>query len=128
MLTPTSPSLTTVQIIEDAIDLGTLTLTTPPPSPQPTIPLPTFPLTLIIPLEEEPSIHIDNHNPSPQALRQSLPDDTLDSPIDYEAMEEDKENDDPNDPELPFFPNNPTSSQFHPLYIQLENPSPDSPA
>ncbi len=42
-------------------------------------------------------------------------------------MEEDKENEDPNDPRLPFFPNNLTSSQFHPLYIQLDNPTPDGP-
>jgi len=43
-------------------------------------------------------------------------------------MEEDKENDDPNDPGLPFFPNNPTSSRYYPLYLRLDNPSPDGPA
>ncbi|SRR6266702_4210013 len=43
-------------------------------------------------------------------------------------MEEDKENNDPNDPGLPFFPNDPTSSCYYPLYIQLENPLPNGPA
>ncbi len=43
-------------------------------------------------------------------------------------MDEDKENEDPNDPGLPFFPNNPMSSRFYPLYIHLDDPSLDGPA
>jgi len=43
-------------------------------------------------------------------------------------MDNEKENEDPNDPGLPFFPNNPTSTWFYPLYICLDDPSPDGPA
>jgi len=43
-------------------------------------------------------------------------------------MDEEKENEDLNDPGLPFFPNNPTLSHYYPLYIHLEDPSPDGPA
>src|SRR6266702_389319 len=102
--------LTAVKIIEAVLE-NHLNLQTPPPSPQPTIPLPTFPLTLIIPSPSpEPTIHVNNRDPSPFALRQPLPDSTLDSPIDYNRMDDKKENEDPNDPGLPFFPNNPTST------------------
>ncbi len=83
------------------------------------MPLPTFPLTIAIPSPQDSAIHIDNQDPSPLALRQLLPDSTLDSPIDYER-EADKENDDLNDPGLPFFPNNPTSTHYYPLYIWTE--------
>ncbi len=126
--TITTVELTAVEIIEAAIT-NHLNLRTPPPSPQPTIPLPTFPLTLTIPpLSPNTSIHIDDQDLSPFALRQPLPDSTLDSLIDYNCMDEDKENEDPNDPGLPFFPNNPTSTRFYPLYIRLDDPSPDGPA
>src|SRR6266702_323746 len=100
--------LTTVEIIKEAIT-NQLNLRTPPPSPQPTMPLPTFPLTIAIPSPQDSAVHINDRDPSPFALQQPLPDSTLDSPIDYER-EADKENDDPNDPGLPFFPNNPTST------------------
>ena len=53
----TEAELTAVEIIETAI-ANHLNLTTPPPSPQPTLPLPTFPLT----------IAIDSRDPSPFAL------------------------------------------------------------
>jgi len=43
-------------------------------------------------------------------------------------MDEEKENEDPNDLGLPFFPNNPTSTRYYPLYIRLDNPSPNGPA
>ncbi len=113
MTTPTPTisevELTAVEIIEAAIT-NQLNLTTPPPSPQPTVPLPTYPLTLAPSSPTDSAIHIDSRDPSPFALRQPLPDSTLDSPIDYDRMDEDKENNDPNDPGLPFFPNNPTSS------------------
>ncbi len=126
--TITAIKLTAVEIIEAALD-NHLNLQTPPPSPQPTIPLPTFPLTLVIPSPSpEPTVHIDDRDPSPFALRQPLPDSTLDSPIDYDRMDEEKENQDPNDPGLPFFPNNPTSTRYYPLYIRLDDPSPDGPA
>jgi len=108
--TITADELTTVEIIEAAIT-NHLNLHTPPPSPQPTIPLPTFPLTIAIPSSSPDSaVHIDDRDPSPFTLRQPLPDSTLDSPIDYECMDKEKENEDPNDPGLPFFPNNPTST------------------
>ncbi len=81
--------------------------------------LPTFPLTIAIPSPQDSAIHVDDQDPSPLALRQPLPDSTLDSPIDYE-WEADKENDDPNDLGLPFFPNNPTSTRYYPLYIRTE--------
>ena len=130
--TSTSPAitaieLTAVKIIKAAIT-NHLNLHTPPPSPQPTIPLPTFPLTITIPSPQNATVHIDDWDPSPFALRQPLPDSTLDSPIDYNCMDEEKENEDPNDPGLPFFPNNPTSPCFHPLYICVEDPFPDGPA
>ncbi len=76
----------------------------------------------------EPAVHIDDRDPSPFALRQPLPDSTLDSPIDFDRRDEEKENEDPNDPGLPFFPNNPTSTRYYPLYIRLDDPSPDGPA
>src|SRR6266702_916941 len=123
----TEAELTAVEIIETAI-ANHLNLTTPPPSPQPTLPLPTFPLTIALDSPATSPVHIDSQDPSPFALRQPLPDDTLDSPIDYERMDEEKENEDPNDPGLPFFPNNPTSLRYYPLYIQLNDPSPDGPA
>src|SRR6266702_6046801 len=95
--------LTAVEIIETAL-VNHLNLHTPPPSPQPTIPLPTFPLTLVIPSPSpEPTVHINDRDPSPFALRQPLPDSTLDSPIDYDHMDDEKENEDPNDLGLPFF-------------------------
>ncbi len=125
--TITQTELTAIKIIEAAIT-NHLNLRTPPPSPQPTISLPTFPLTIALDSPANSTIHIDSKDPSPFALRQPLPDDTLDSPIDYEQMDEEKENEDPNDPGLPFFPNNPTSSRYYPLYIRLEDPSPDGPA
>ncbi len=126
--TITAVELTAVEVIEEALN-NHLNLNTPPPSPQPTIPLPTFPLTIAIPTSPSDSaVHIDDQDPSPFALRQPLPDSTLDSPIDYERMEEEKENEDPNDPGLPFFPNNPTSTRYYPLYIRLEDPNPDGPA
>ncbi len=126
--TITAVEITAVKIIEAALN-NHLNLRTPPPSPQPTLPLPTFPLTLIIPpVSPDAHVHVNNWDPSPFALRQPLPDSTLDSPINYDQMDEDKENDDPNDPGLPFFPNNPTSSCFYPLYIRLEDPNPDGPA
>ncbi len=126
--TITVVEITTVEIIEVAIQ-SHLNLQTPPPSPQLTLPLPTFPLTLVIPsTSPDAHIHVDNRDPSPFALRQPLPNSMLDSPIDYDCMDEEKENEDPNDPGLPFFPNNPTSSRFYPLYIRLDDPSPDGPA
>ncbi len=125
--TITEIELTAVEIIEAAIT-NQLNLATPPPSPQPTMPLPTFPLTIAINSPTPSTVHIESRDPSPFALRQPLPDDTLDSPIDYNRMDEEKENEDPNDPGLPFFPNNPTSSRYYPLYIRLDNPSPDGPA
>jgi len=124
--TITATKLTAVEIIEEAIT-NHLNLRTPPPSPQPTIPLPTFPLTITIP-SPDTTVHVDNRDPSPFALQQPLPDSTLDSPIDYDCMDDEKENEDPNDLGLPFFPNNPTSSRFYPLYICLDDPSPDGPA
>ena len=120
MTTPTSSptitkvELTTIKIIEVAIT-NHLNLRTLPPSPQPMIPLPTFPLTIAIPSLQDSAVHIDLRDPSPFALWQPLPDSTLDSPIDYNQMDKDKENDNPNNPGLPFFPNNPTSSQYYPL-------------
>ncbi len=126
--TITAVEITAIEIIEAALN-NHLNLRTPPPSPQPTLPLPTFPLTLVIPpTSPDTPIHVDDRDPSPFALRQPLPDSTLDSPIDYDCMDEEKENEDRNDLGLPFFPNNPTSSQFHPLYIRLNDPSPDRPA
>src|SRR6266702_1400509 len=98
--TTTETDLTAVEIIEAAI-ANQLNLHTPPPSPQPTGPLPTFPLTLALDSPTPSSIHIDARDPSPFALRQPLPDDPL---------------------------NNPTSSRYYPLYIRLDNPSPDGPA
>jgi len=119
--------LTAIEIIEEAIT-NHLNLRTPPPSPQPTMPLPTFPLTIAIPSPQDSAIHVDDRDPSPFALRQPLPDSTLDSPIDYER-EADKENDDPNDPGLPFFPNNPTSTRHYPLYIHTDDaPTKEGPA
>src|SRR6266571_5818560 len=125
--TITETELTAVEIIEEAITHH-LNLETPPLSPQPTIPLPTFPLTLALGSPTTSTVHIDSRDPSPFALRQPLPDDTLDSPIDYERMDDEKENEDPNDPGLPFFPNNPTSPRYYPLYLRLDDPSPDGPA
>ncbi len=126
--TITAVELTAVKIIEAAL-VNHLNLQTPPPFPQPTIPLPTFPLMLTIPSPSpEPTVHIDDHDPSPFALRQPLPDSTLDSPIDYDHVDDENENEDPNDPGLPFFPNNPTSTRYYPLYIHLDDPSPDGPA
>src|SRR6266702_980988 len=126
--TITAVELTTIEIIEAAIT-NHLNLRTPPPSPQLNIPLPTFPLTIAIPSPPPyATIHVDDRDPSPFALRQPLPDDTLDSPINFDRMDEEKENEDPNDPGLPFFPNNPTSSRYYPLYIRLDDPSPDGPA
>ncbi len=87
-----------------------------------------FPLTITIPSPSDSAVHFNNWDPSPFTLRQPLPDSALDSPIDYDCMDEEKENEDPNDPGLPFFPNNPTSTQYYPLYICLDNPSPDRPA
>ena len=69
-----------------------------------------------------------SHDPSPFTLRQPLPDNTLNSPINFDWEGEDKENKDPADPGLPFFPNNPTSPHYYPLYIHLKNPAPNSPA
>ncbi len=43
-------------------------------------------------------------------------------------MDEEKENEDPNDLGLPFFPNNPTSTRYYPLYICLKDPNPNRPA
>ncbi len=126
--TITAVKITAVEIIEEAL-ANHLDLHTPPPSPQPMIPLPTFPLTLAIPsASPESTVHIDDRDPSPFALRQPLPDSTLDSPIDYDRMDEEKENEDPNDLGLPFFPNNPMSTRYYPLYIRLDDPSPDGPA
>src|SRR6266702_2089059 len=126
--TITAVELTAVEVIEAAIQ-NHLNLRTPPPSPQPTLPLPTFPLTLAIPsASPDTNIHVDDWDPSPFTLRQPLPDSTLDSPIDYNHMDEEKENEDPNDLGLPFFPNNPMSSCFYPLYLRLDDPSPDGPA
>ncbi len=66
--TITAMELTAIEIIEAAIT-NHLNLRTPPPSPQPTIPLPTFPLTLAIPPSSpDASIHIDDQDPSPFAL------------------------------------------------------------
>ena len=100
-LTTTTPSpmitvveITTVEIIEEALS-NHLNLRMPPPSPQLTIPLPTFPLTIAIPSPQDLAVHIDSRDPSPFALRQPLPDDTLDSPINFNCMKEDKENKDP---------------------------------
>ena len=45
MTTPTSSTITAIEIIKEAIN-NHLSITTPPPSPQPTMPLPTFPLTI----------------------------------------------------------------------------------
>jgi len=134
-LTQSTPSptitvveLTAVEVIEAAIQ-NHLNLQMPPPSPQPTLPLPTFLLTLAIPsASPDTNIHVDDRDPSPFVLRQPLPDSTLDSPIDYDHMDEEKENEDPNDLGLPFFPNNPTLSRFYPLYLHLNDPSPDGPA
>ncbi len=126
--TITAVELTAVEIIKAAL-INHLNLQTPPPSLQPTIPLPTFPLTLVIPsLSPKPTVHIDDQDPSPFALWQPLPDSTLDSPIDYNQMDDEKENEDPNNPGLPFFPNNPMSTRFYPLYIHQDDPSPDGPA
>src|SRR6266702_2329038 len=113
-----------IKIIKAAIT-NHLNLRTPPPSPQPTIPLPMFPLTIAIPSPQDSVVHIDDRDPSPFTLRQPLPYSTLDSPIDYDRADEDKENEDPNDPGLPFFPNNPMSTCYYPLYIRLDDPSPD---
>src|SRR6266702_1575332 len=86
--TITAVELTAVKIIEAAL-VNHLNLQTPPPFPQPTIPLPTFPLMLTIPSPSpEPTVHIDDHDPSPFALRQPLPDSTLDSPIDYDHVDD----------------------------------------
>jgi len=74
------------------------------------------------------AVHINDRDPSPFALCQPLPDDTLDSPIDYDRVDDNKENEDPNDLGLPFFHNDPNLSWYHPLYIHLENPAPNSPA
>ncbi len=71
------------------------------------------------------TIHINNSDLSPLALWQPLPDSTLNSPINYDQMDEEKENKDPNNPGLPFSPNNPTSTQYYPLYIWLDDLSPD---
>ncbi len=89
MTTPTSSpiiteaELTAVEVIEAAI-MNHLNLRTPPPSPQPTIPLPTFPLTITIPSPQDSAVHINSQDLSPFTLRQPLPDSTLDSPIDYD--------------------------------------------
>src|SRR6266702_1312510 len=125
--TITETELTAVKIIKAAIT-NHLNLRTPPLSPQPTIPLPTFPLTIVIPSPQDSTVHINLQDPSPFTLRQPLPNSTLDSPINYDRAEEDKENEDPNDPGLPFFPNNPTSSHYYPLYLRIEDLSPDGPA
>ncbi len=125
--TITAVELTVVKIIEAALE-NHLNLHTPPPSPQPTVPLPTFPLTLAIPSPTDSTVHIDDRDPSPFTLRQPLPDNTLDSPIDYERMDEEKENEDPNNLGLPFFLNDPTSTRYYPLYICLDDPSPEGPA
>ncbi len=119
--TITANEITVVEIIETAIQ-NHLNLRTPPPSPQLTLPLPTFPLTIALSSPQDSAVHIDDRDPSPFALRTPLPDDTLDSPINYDREGEDKENKDPNDPGLPFFPNNPTSTRFYPLYIRTEAP------
>ena len=82
--TITAVEITAVKIIKVALNHH-LNLRTPPPSPQPTLPLPTFPLTLVIPsTSPDSAIHVDDQDPSPFALRQPLPDSTLDSPIDYD--------------------------------------------
>src|SRR6266702_5170797 len=120
----TAVKLTVVEVIEEVIT-NHLNLQTPPPSPQPTMPLPTFPLTIAIPSPQNTAIHIGNRDPSPFALWQPLPDSTLDSPIDYD-QEADKENNNPNDPGLPFFPNNPTSTHYYPLYICTDSSPTDS--
>ncbi len=126
--TITAVEITAIEIIEEALN-NHLNLQTPPLSSQPTLPLPTFPLTLVIPPAfPDTPIHVDDRDPSPFTLWQPLPDSTLDSPIDFNCMDEEKENEDPNDPGLPFFPNNPTSTQYYPLYIRLDDPSPDRPA
>ncbi len=114
--TITAVKLTAIEIIEEAITHH-LNLQTPPPSPQPTMPLPTFPLTIAIPSPQDSAIHINNRDPSPFTLRQPLPDSTLDFPINFNQADKEKENKDPNDLGLPFFPNNPTSHQYYPLYI-----------
>ena len=87
-----------------------------------------FPLTITIPSPQDSAVHINDRDPLPFTLCQPLPDSTLDSPIDYDKADKDKENDDLNDPGLPFFPNTPTSSHYYPLYIHQEDPSPDRPA
>ncbi len=120
--TITAVELTAIKIIKAAIT-NHLNLCTPPPSPQPTIPLPTFPLTITIPSPQDSVVHINSQDPLPFTLQQPLPDSTLDLPIDFNRMDKDKENDDPNDPRLPFFPNNPTSPHYYPLYICLDDPS-----
>src|SRR6266571_3351222 len=75
--TITVVEITTVEIIEVAIQ-SHLNLQTPPPSPQLTLPLPTFPLTLVIPsTSPDAHIHVDNRDPSPFALRQPLPNSML---------------------------------------------------
>ncbi len=129
MSTPTTivNEITAIEIIKEAIT-NHLTMTMAPPSPQPTMPLLMFPLTITIPSPQDSAVHINDRDPSPFTLHQPLPDSTLDSPIDYDWMEEDKENDNLNDPRLPFFPNNPALSWYYPLYIQLDNPLPDGPA
>ncbi len=111
--TITAVELTAVKIIKEAIT-SHLNLRTPPPSLQPTIPLPTFPLTIAIPSPQEVMMHLNDRDPSPFALQQPLPDSTLDSPIDYNQMDKEKENEDPNDLGLPLFPNNPTSTCYYP--------------
>ncbi len=93
--TITAVKLMAVEIIKAAIT-NHLNLRTPPSSPQPTILLPVFPLTIAIPSPQDLAVHIDNQDPSPFTLRQPLPDSTLDLPINYNRMDEDKENDDPN--------------------------------
>ncbi len=59
--------LTAIEIIEEAIT-NHLNLRTPPLSPQPTMPLPTFPLTIAIPSPQDSAVHIDDQDPSPFTL------------------------------------------------------------
>ena len=46
----------------------------------------------------------------------------IEEPIDYHREEEVIEDDDPG---LPYFPNNPASLHFYPLYIPRDDDSPD---
>src|SRR6266581_422758 len=62
--TITETELTAVKIIKAAIT-NHLNLRTPPLSPQPTIPLPTFPLTIVIPSPQDSTVHINLQDPSP---------------------------------------------------------------